>query len=134
MQERRRERPRRMRDRMWTNGWMNKGQFCLRIANTQLTISSQDVTWFKPWEAVNPVIHRIKEAVFHASLTPDLDKDPLGPPHPELTKYFETPSELAEKVKDVTVRLREVLDIKKVPEKRKRRKAQKEELGEDEGL
>lgn len=134
MQERRRERPRRMRDRMWTNGWMNKGQFCLRVANTQLTISSQDVTWFKPWEAVNPVIHRIKEAVFHASLTPDLDKDPLGPPHPELTKYFETPSELAEKVKDVTVRLREVLDIKKVPEKRKRRKAQKEELGEDEGL
>lgn len=119
---------------MWTNGWMNKGQFCLRVANTQLTISSQDVTWFKPWEAVNPVIHRIKEAVFHASLTPDLDKDPLGPPHPELTKYFETPSELAEKVKDVTVRLREVLDIKKVPEKRKRRKAQKEELGEDEGL
>ncbi|OXH40668.1 ATP-dependent DNA helicase 2 subunit 2 [Cryptococcus neoformans] len=94
----------------------------------------QDVTWFKPWEAVNPVIHRIKEAVFHASLTPDLDKDPLGPPHPELTKYFETPSELAEKVKDVTVRLREVLDIKKVPEKRKRRKAQKEELGEDEGF
>lgn len=101
---------------------------------TQLTISSQDVTWFKPWETVNPVIHRIKEAVFHASLTPDLDKDPLGPPHPELTKYFETPSELAEKVKDVTERLKEVLDIKKVPEKRKRRKAQKEELGEDEGL
>lgn len=134
MQERRRERPRRMRDRMWTDRWMNKGQFCLHIANTQLTISSQDVTWFKPWEAVNPVIHRIKEAVFHASLTPDLDKDPLGPPHPELTKYFETPSELAEKVKDVTERLREVLDIKKVPEKRKRRKTQKEELGEDEGL
>lgn len=97
-------------------------------------MSSQDVTWFKPWEAVNPVIHRIKEATFHASLTPDLDEDPLGPPHPELTKYFETPAELAEKVKDVTERLREILDIKKVPEKRKRRKAQKEELGEDEGL
>ncbi|KIR74038.1 ATP-dependent DNA helicase 2 subunit 2 [Cryptococcus deuterogattii CA1014] len=94
----------------------------------------QDVTWFKPWEAVNPVIHRIKEAIFHASLTPDLDEDPLGPPHPELTKYFETPAELAEKVKDVTERLKEILDIKKVPEKRKRRKAQKEELGEDEGF
>lgn len=100
----------------------------------QMDEQGQDVTWFKPWEAVNPVIHRIKEAVFHASLTPDLDKDPLGPPHPELTKYFETPSELAEKVKDVTERLREVLDIKKVPEKRKRRKTQKEELGEDEGF
>lgn len=100
----------------------------------QMDDQDQDVTWFKPWEAVNPVIHRIKEAIFHASLTPDFDEDPLGPPHPELTKYFETPAELAEKVKDVTERLKEILDIKKVPEKRKRRKAQKEELGGDEGF
>lgn len=134
MHRRRRERPRRMKSRMWTNKRKTKSQYCLHAASIVLTMNSQDVTWFKPWEAVNPVIHRIKEAIFHASLTPDLDEDPLGPPHPELTKYFETPAELAGKVEDVTERLKEILDIKKVPEKRKRRKAQKEELGEDEGL
>ncbi|KAK4688057.1 ATP-dependent DNA helicase 2 subunit 2, partial [Tremellales sp. Uapishka_1] len=88
--------------------------------------------WFAPQKSFNPVIHRIKEAIFHCSITQDLDKDPLGPPHPELTKYFSPPAEFGEKVDSVTERLRSALDIKKVPPKT-RKKVTKEGLREDEG-
>ncbi|MDN8660444.1 hypothetical protein Q0N58_14945, partial [Staphylococcus aureus] len=43
--------------------------------------------WFDPALSYNPVIHRTKEAILHASLTPDLEADPLGPPHPDIIKY-----------------------------------------------
>ncbi|OCF38430.1 hypothetical protein I317_07796 [Kwoniella heveanensis CBS 569] len=88
--------------------------------------------WFDPQRSYNPVIHRIKEAIFHASLTADLDANPLGPPHPELVKYFNTPEEIGEKVEDLTQRLKEKLDIKKVPI-RTRKKVTKEGLRDDEG-
>jgi ATP-dependent DNA helicase 2 subunit 2 len=88
--------------------------------------------WYEPSRSLNPVIHRIKEAIFHASLTNDLDKDPLGPPHPELVKYFNTPDEVAERVENITVQLKEALDIKKVPA-RQRKKFVKEGLRDDEG-
>ncbi|ORY22765.1 SPOC like C-terminal domain-containing protein [Naematelia encephala] len=88
--------------------------------------------WFEPAKAYNPVIHRIKEAIFHASLTRDLDAEPLGPPHPELVKYFETPEELVEKTEKVTRLLKEKLDIKKVPP-RQRKAVAKEGLREGEG-
>ena len=81
----------------------------------------------------NPVIHRIKEAIFHASLTQDLDADPLGPPHPELVKFFHTPEEVGDEVEEITRQLKEQLKIKKVPPKVRRRKAEKEELRPDEG-
>nr|XP_019042867.1 hypothetical protein I302_08576 [Kwoniella bestiolae CBS 10118]OCF21797.1 hypothetical protein I302_08576 [Kwoniella bestiolae CBS 10118] len=89
--------------------------------------------WFDPERSYNPVIHRIKEAIFHASLTADLDANPLGPPHPELTKFFDTPFEIVEKCEDLTKRLKNALDIKKVPP-RTRKKVQKEGLREDEGF
>ncbi|TYJ53339.1 hypothetical protein B9479_006054 [Cryptococcus floricola] len=90
-------------------------------------------TWFDPKEAVNPSIHRVNEAIFHASLTADLDLDPLGAPHPEIVKYFNTPAEVGKKVEDVTERLKELLAIRKVPPKMKKKKNQKQELGEGEG-
>ncbi|KAK8869939.1 hypothetical protein IAR55_000507 [Kwoniella newhampshirensis] len=92
-----------------------------------------NVTWFDTRNSYNPVIHRIKEAIFHASLTRDLDADPLGPPHPELVKYFNTPDEIVETVQDITSRLKEALDIKKVPPKT-RKKVTKEGLRDDEGF
>nr|XP_019013387.1 uncharacterized protein I206_01453 [Kwoniella pini CBS 10737]OCF52168.1 hypothetical protein I206_01453 [Kwoniella pini CBS 10737] len=88
--------------------------------------------WFETQKSYNPVIHRIKEAIFHASLTSDLDADPLGPPHPELTKYFDTPDEIADRITDVTEKLKDALNIKKVSP-RTRKKVQKEGLREDEG-
>jgi ATP-dependent DNA helicase 2 subunit 2 len=94
--------------------------------------STGPVKWFDVNRSYNPVIHRIKEAIFHASLTQDLDKDKLGPPHPELVKYFQTPAPLAKGADDVTNRLKESLSIKKVPPKQ-RRKVEKEELRPEEG-
>ena len=96
-----------------------------------LTVSDE-TTWFDSNRSYNPVIHRIKEAIFHASLTLDLDANPLGPPHPELVKYFRTPDEIGEAVSEVTDRLRSKLDIKKVPP-RVRKKVEKEGLRPDEG-
>lgn len=89
-------------------------------------------SWFDPSRCVNPVIHRIKEAIFHASLTPDLKADPLGPPHPDIVQYFNTPEEIVRKVEKVTEELKEALDIKKIPP-RQRKKFVREELRDDEG-
>lgn len=89
-------------------------------------------TWFSSTRSVNPVIHRIKEAILHASLTADPEANPLKPPHPEITQYFHTPEEIAARVEKVTEQLKDALDIKKVPPKT-RRQANKEALREDEG-
>ena len=89
--------------------------------------------WFEPYRSFNPVIHRIKEAIFHASLASDLEKDPLGPPHPELTKYFDPPEEIVADTTKVVNQLKDALNIKKV-QPRQRRKYVKEGLREDEGL
>jgi ATP-dependent DNA helicase 2 subunit 2 len=90
-------------------------------------------TWFNPARSVNPSLHRIKEAIFHSALTPDLDANPLPPPHPELTQYMKTPEELGIKVEKITEQLKAALDIKKVPP-RTRKRAAKEGMREDEGL
>jgi ATP-dependent DNA helicase 2 subunit 2 len=89
--------------------------------------------WFDTVTSYNPAIHRIKEAIFHASLTRDLDQDPLGPPHPEIVRYLNPPQALVEKSEDVMQRLKEALDIKKVPAKVRMQKRAKEGLREDEG-
>jgi len=89
-------------------------------------------TWYDSGNSYNPVIHRIKEAIFHASLTQDLNTDPLGPPHPELTKFFNTPDSIGKAVEKVTEQLRDALDVKKVTPKM-RKKAEKEGLRPDEG-
>ncbi|WVQ78199.1 hypothetical protein IAT38_000282 [Cryptococcus sp. DSM 104549] len=89
-------------------------------------------TWYDPSQSFNPNIHRIKEAIIHGALTADLDANPLGPPHPELLKYFEAPEEVGKKVEGVTEQLKEALAIKKVPPRPKKRAA-KETLPEGGG-
>jgi ATP-dependent DNA helicase 2 subunit 2 len=102
--------------------------------DTHLTKRENDKPrWFEPYRSFNPVIHRIKEAILHASLASDLDADPLPPPHPELTKYFNTPNEIVEETTKTVARLKDALNIKKVPPKQRKRFV-KEGLGEDEGL
>lgn len=89
--------------------------------------------WYDPALSYNPVIHRTKEAIFHASITEDLSAIPLPPPHPELIKYFHTPDEVAANVEKVTERLKDALDIKKVTP-RARKRAARTDLADDEGL
>jgi ATP-dependent DNA helicase 2 subunit 2 len=110
----------------WRDSWCG-----IDLADTRREL--EQVTWFDPINSFNPVIHRIKEAIFHASLTQDLDADPLGPPHPELVKFFKTPEGLGERVQGVTQRLKEKLDIKKVPPRVRAAKKTKEGLRPDEG-
>jgi len=101
--------------------------------NLVMERDSDKPRWFEPFRSLNPVIHRIKEAIFHASLASDLDSDPLPPPHPELTKYFETPDEIVDATAKLVTQLKDALSIKKVAPKQ-RKKFVKEGLGEDEGL
>nr|ODN81269.1 hypothetical protein L203_05775 [Cryptococcus depauperatus CBS 7841] len=90
--------------------------------------------WFSVTESFNPVTHRIREAIFHAALTVDLDQDPLGPPHPELIKFFRTPATIVNKTQKVTEKLQKALDIKKASPKKVRKRIEKDELGENEGF
>jgi ATP-dependent DNA helicase 2 subunit 2 len=89
--------------------------------------------WFDPARCYNPVIHRLKEAIFHASVTEDTVANPLPPPHPDLVKYFNTPEEISLKVEKVSERLKDALEIRKVPPRQRKRVAQ-EGLADDEGL
>lgn len=91
--------------------------------------------WFDPSLSYNPAIHRTKQAILHASLTVDTKADPLGPPHPELTKYFYTPERLVEQTEKITERLKDALDIKKVTRvQRKKRQSDTGGLAEGEGM
>ena len=47
--------------------------------------------WYDTRLSYNPPIHRMKQALLHGAIVQDLVADPLPPPHPELTKYFEPP-------------------------------------------
>ncbi|KAG8743939.1 ATP-dependent DNA helicase II subunit 2 [Ceratobasidium sp. 414] len=47
--------------------------------------------WFDLTQSFNPAVHRIKQALFHGAVVPDLEADPVPPPHPEVTKYMEPP-------------------------------------------
>ncbi|KAG8984122.1 ATP-dependent DNA helicase II subunit 2 [Tulasnella sp. JGI-2019a] len=78
--------------------------------------------WFDISCSYNPAIHRIKQALFHAAIVTDLEKDPLPPPHPELTRYFQSPEPVREKAKKSLETLRKVLDVKLVPPKVKGKK------------
>lgn len=91
--------------------------------------------WFDPALSYNPSIHRTKQAILHASLTADPKADPLGPPHPELVKYFHTPDILVEQTEKITERLKDALDIKKVTRvQRKKRQSDAGGLAEGEGM
>jgi ATP-dependent DNA helicase 2 subunit 2 len=80
--------------------------------------------WFDISNSYNPAIHRIKEAILHASTTSDVRKDPLGDPHRLLVQYFNSPDEIIDSTKDVVQQLKDSLKIKKVPAKIRRRRDQ----------
>lgn len=92
--------------------------------------------WLDPQACFNPAIHRIKEAVYHLATTSDLNTDPVPPPHAELTKFLEPPSELAQKTESTVAKLKRSLDIKLAPPKKKRvdRKAAQTVEGDDEDI
>ncbi|PAV21731.1 hypothetical protein PNOK_0168800 [Pyrrhoderma noxium] len=73
--------------------------------------------WFDPRLSYNPAVHRIKQAVFHAATVTDLRFNPLPPPHPEITKYFEPPRKVQKRAKASLATCKEVFNIKQVPKR-----------------
>lgn len=68
--------------------------------------------WFDTRLSYNPAIHRTKQALFHCAVVTDLDTNPLPPPHPELTKYFEPPKRVLRLAKPALEQCIELLKVK----------------------
>ncbi|KDQ17714.1 hypothetical protein BOTBODRAFT_155793 [Botryobasidium botryosum FD-172 SS1] len=73
--------------------------------------------WFTPLDSFNPAVHRVKQALFHGAITSDIAKNPLPPPHPELTKYFEPPSKVLRRSKKALEQCKQVFGARQAPPK-----------------
>ena len=85
-------------------------------------MDSESAPWHDPSLCFNPAVHRIKQALFHAAIVPDLTSHPVPPPHPDLTKYFDPPwvmSESAQVALETCQAAFKVSQIQKRPPKRK---------------
>ncbi|KIP04439.1 hypothetical protein PHLGIDRAFT_15192 [Phlebiopsis gigantea 11061_1 CR5-6] len=75
----------------------------------------------KPWYDItlsyNPAIHRVKQALFHAAIVQDLNRQPLPPPHPELLKYFNAPRKVVKRARGAIEAARTAFNVKEVPKR-----------------
>ncbi|EJD55401.1 SPOC domain-like protein [Auricularia subglabra TFB-10046 SS5] len=70
------------------------------------------VPWFDPVQSYNPAVHRVKQALFHAAVVPDLSSHPLPPPHPDLLYYLEMPEKVREKAKPALKECKKAFNVK----------------------
>ena len=77
-----------------------------------LSSPSNRLPWFDPVQTYNPAVHRIRQALFHGAITSDLTKNPLPPPHPELTKYFDPPSRVLKRAHDAIKDCKSLFKVK----------------------
>ncbi|PPQ66770.1 hypothetical protein CVT26_009756 [Gymnopilus dilepis] len=73
--------------------------------------------WFDTNQSFNPAIHRVKQAMFHAAVVKDVVSNPLPPPHPELTKYFDPPKRVLKRARAAVEECRDVFKVKEVPKR-----------------
>ena len=50
--------------------------------------------------------------MFHAAVVKDVVSNPLPPPHPELTKYFDPPKRVLKRAKAAVEECRDVFKVK----------------------
>ncbi|KAG9127750.1 ATP-dependent DNA helicase II subunit 2 [Ceratobasidium sp. 392] len=81
--------------------------------------------WFDLTQSFNPAVHRIKQAMFHGAVVPDLEADPVPLPHPEVTKYMEPPKRVLRKAKPALDECIRVFNVKEVPPKVPKKKVDK---------
>ncbi|KAL5640802.1 hypothetical protein ACGC1H_001326 [Rhizoctonia solani] len=81
--------------------------------------------WFDLTQSFNPAVHRIKQALFHGAVVPDLKAEPVPPPHPEVTKYMESPKRVLKRSKPALQECIRLFNVKEVPPKVPRKKEQK---------
>src|SRR4051794_18795509 len=68
--------------------------------------------WFDLTLSFNPAVHRIKQALFHGAVVPDLQAEPVPPPHPEVTKYMEAPKRVLKRSKPALEECIRLFDVK----------------------
>jgi ATP-dependent DNA helicase 2 subunit 2 len=68
--------------------------------------------WFDTRDSYNPALHRVKQALFHGAVVDDLQSQPLPPPHPELTKYFEPPRRVLKRAREATAECAKAFKVK----------------------
>ncbi|KAF8330432.1 SPOC domain-like protein [Cantharellus anzutake] len=93
--------------------------------------SGNRLPWFDPSEAVHPAVHRIKEAIFHAAITSNIEEDPIPPPHPEIIKFLDPPSPILVKSRGPVQRCKSLFNIQEAPPRPKMRRKTK---GAEDGL
>ncbi|KAG8758277.1 ATP-dependent DNA helicase II subunit 2 [Ceratobasidium sp. 423] len=81
--------------------------------------------WFDLTQSFNPAVHRIKQALFHGAVVPDLKAEPVPSPHPEVTKYMESPKRVLKRSKPALEECIRLFNVKEVPPKVPRKKEQK---------
>ncbi|KAF8708422.1 SPOC domain-like protein, partial [Rhizoctonia solani] len=81
--------------------------------------------WFDLTQSFNPAVHRIKQALFHGAVVPDLKAEPVPPPHPEVTKYMDSPKRVLRRSKLDLEECIQLFNVKEVPPKIPRKKEQK---------
>ncbi|KAI0725997.1 SPOC like C-terminal domain-containing protein [Fomitopsis betulina] len=75
------------------------------------------MSWFDTRLSYNPAIHRVKQAQFHAAIATDLNTNPLPPPHPELTKYFDPPRRAVKRARSAIEECKERFRVREVPKR-----------------
>lgn len=68
--------------------------------------------WFDLTLSFNPAVHRIKQALFHGAVVPDLKAEPVPSPHPEVTKYMEAPKRMLKRSKPALEECIRLFDVK----------------------
>lgn len=77
-----------------------------------LTSRSNRMPWYDVTLSYNPAIHRVKQALFHAAIVQDLNRQPLPPSHPELLKYFNPPRKVVKRARGVIEAARTAFNVK----------------------
>jgi hypothetical protein len=68
--------------------------------------------WFDTRLSYNASLHRVKQALLHCAVVPDINKNPLPPPHPELLKYFDPPRRVIKRARAAVDECKDVFKIK----------------------
>jgi len=73
---------------------------------------SNRIPYFDTLYSYNPALHRVKQALFHAAVSPSLNTHPLPPPHPDLIRYFEQPKKVLKRSHKALEHCKKVFNIK----------------------
>jgi ATP-dependent DNA helicase 2 subunit 2 len=95
-----------------------------KLHSLDRTACRQRKPWYDPSLSFNPAVHRIKQALFHSAIVPNLVDHPVPPPHLDLMRYFDLPSKVVKKSRQPLEECRRVFNLAPVLQKVAKRKAE----------